>query len=380
MSHRKMTPRGQMSSSANSGPAIMMLPPHIRATFMPNPPLKHIPPTKLKRRQPLTGVSQFLVQFERTPAPTRRDNPTPRQLKEAKLKIKRREHELLLEPQIEAYRKSQKESGGEYEGMSCYNTLFVGRLAYEVTERKLLREMEVFGPVKDLKLIKDRDGKSRGYAFVEYDHEEDMKRAFRAADAMRIEGREIVVDVERGHTVPNWLPRRLGGGLGGTRCDYTCMTILCDADFARTHSSRCPCRLGGKDKNVTFPGRFDPSRPEASRPPPMGLGPPGPMGRGRGVPPPSYGYEGPGRPLHNDRFGEPPPSYGGPPPYGRGRGVGDRYGGPPRGREIGDRYGGPPPGRDWDRGHRPPPVDYERSDRKRYRSRSPERGQSRRRY
>ena len=115
--------------------------------------------------------------------------------------------------------------------MNCYNTLFVGRLAYEVTERKLLREFEAFGPVKDVKLImkkvveKDEDGnevlkeseKSTGYAFVEYENEDDMKRAYRGADGMRVEGREIVVDVERGHTVPNWLPRRFGGGLGGTR-------------------------------------------------------------------------------------------------------------------------------------------------------------------
>ena len=51
----------------------------------------------------------------------------------------------------------------------------------------------------------------------EYEHEEDMKRAYRAVDGMKIENREVVVDVERGHTVPDWLPRRLGGGLGGTR-------------------------------------------------------------------------------------------------------------------------------------------------------------------
>lgn len=242
-----------MSASANSGPAIMMLPPHIRATFMPNPPLKHIPPTKLKRRQPVIGVSQFLVQFERTPAPTRTENPTPKQLKEAKLKKQKKEHELLLEPQIETYRKGQKESGGEYEGMNCYNTLFVGRLAYEVTERKLLREMETYGPVKDLKLVKDKDGKSRGYAFVEYEHEEDMKRAFRAADAMRIEGREIVVDVERGHTVPNWLPRRLGGGLGGTRYVDTCTTILCDADFGENSFFDMPKQAWWQGQERHFP-------------------------------------------------------------------------------------------------------------------------------
>lgn len=27
----------------------------------------------------------------------------------------------------------------------------------------------------------------------------------------------MLVDVERGRTVPNWRPRRLGGGLGSTR-------------------------------------------------------------------------------------------------------------------------------------------------------------------
>ena len=217
MSQRKMTPKGQMSRSSNSGPAIMMMPPHIRATFMPNPPLKHIPPTTSKRRQQWNGLSQCVVQFERTPPPPREQKPAPKQLKEAKMKQKQEDHEKQLAPKIEEYRKDQRDSGGECEGMNCYNTLFVGRLAYEVTERKLLREMETYGPVKDLKLIKDKEGKSRGYAFVEYEHEEDMKRAFRAADGMRIEGREIVVDVERGHTVPNWLPRRLGGGLGGTR-------------------------------------------------------------------------------------------------------------------------------------------------------------------
>ena len=75
-----------------------------------------------------------------------------------------------------------------------------------------------------------------------------MKRAYRGADGMRIESREIVVDVERGHTVPNWLPRCLGGGLGGTR-------------------------VGGKDVNVTAPGRFDPSRlPLGHNDPPVGGG------------------------------------------------------------------------------------------------------------
>lgn len=34
---------------------------------------------------------------------------------------------------------------------------------------------------------------------------------------MKIDGRRVVVDYERGRTQKNWLPRRLGGGKGHTR-------------------------------------------------------------------------------------------------------------------------------------------------------------------
>ena len=221
-----MTPRGQVSRGANSGPAIMLMPPHIRATFMPAPPLKPLPIPKNKRKKAWTGVAQYLNLFEKGPAPPRVEGPIPKKLKKEKQEQKRKEQEENLKPKIEDYRGEQQQCGGEYGGMNCYNTLFVGRLAYEVTERKLLREMESYGPIKDIKIVKNRDGKSRGYAFIEYEHEEDMKRAYRAADGIRIEGREIVADVERGHTVPTWLPRRLGGGLGGTRYVFNVTSVL----------------------------------------------------------------------------------------------------------------------------------------------------------
>ena len=34
---------------------------------------------------------------------------------------------------------------------------------------------------------------------------------------MKIEGKRVLVDIERGRTVPTFRPRRLGGGLGSTR-------------------------------------------------------------------------------------------------------------------------------------------------------------------
>lgn len=41
--------------------------------------------------------------------------------------------------------------------------------------------------------------------------------AYKQADGRKIDNRRVLVDVERGRTVPNWRPRRLGGGLGNTR-------------------------------------------------------------------------------------------------------------------------------------------------------------------
>ncbi|GFN87306.1 hypothetical protein PoB_001381200 [Plakobranchus ocellatus] len=46
---------------------------------------------------------------------------------------------------------------------------------YDTSESKLRREFEVYGPVKKICLINDRNtGKPRGYAFIEYEHERDM--------------------------------------------------------------------------------------------------------------------------------------------------------------------------------------------------------------
>ena len=399
---RAMTPKGQMSGNG-SGPAIMMMPPHIRATFMPPPPLKHLPPfkrhvlmsdnyvtdeddndneqkdtikkeegeennnkvgpsgiakiptsfPKLKRGAGLSGVSSFLHHFERTSPPPRTINPTPNSIKDDKIKAKKDDNEAKLAPLIEAYRKEQKDCSGEFtNGMNCYNTLFVGRLAYEVTERKLLREMETYGPIKDLKLITNKKtGESRGYAFVEYENEEDMKRAFRGADGMRIEGRPIVVDVERGHTVPNWLPRKFGGGLGGKNMTYGVGRAASNPGNAQQMNSMGPpMGMGGVPPPPMGGGGYGgPPQMHGGRggpPPMMGRGGPPPMMMGRGGPP--MGFNDRGRDGYGDRSGG--GGYNGPPPpgYGGDRGRSYGYGGDSRGGYR-DNNRGPPQGSYGDR-------------------------------
>lgn len=66
-------------------------------------------------------------------------------------------------------------------------------------------------------VLDKRTGQSRGYAFVEFRSEKDMRYAYKHGDRIKIDGRKILVDVERGRTVEGWRPRRFGGGLGETR-------------------------------------------------------------------------------------------------------------------------------------------------------------------
>ena len=108
----------------------------------------------------------------------------------------------------------------------------MGRLPYTVTEEELRKEFQRYGPLKSIQIVHDTQGKPRGYAFIEFERERDMKTAYTKADGIRLPGHSmrIVVDVERGRTVKGWLPRRLGGGLGRTR-------------------------VGGKEVNQRFSGR-----------------------------------------------------------------------------------------------------------------------------
>jgi len=114
-----------------------------------------------------------------------------------------------------------------------FKTLFIGRVNFYSSESKMRREFEQYGTIKNIVVPTDvNSGKPRGYAFIEYESERDMHSAYKKADGMKIDGRRVLVDVERARTVKGWLPRRLGGGLGGTR-------------------------RGGNDVNVRHSGRED---------------------------------------------------------------------------------------------------------------------------
>jgi RNA recognition motif-containing protein len=98
-----------------------------------------------------------------------------------------------------------------------YKTLFLHNMDYKTDEKKIKREFEMYGPIKKVTVIRDNKEKSRGYAFVEYEHKSDFKNAYKKSDKKRIDDSRVSVDYERGRTEKNWKPRRLGGGKGESR-------------------------------------------------------------------------------------------------------------------------------------------------------------------
>nr|XP_054757617.1 U11/U12 small nuclear ribonucleoprotein 35 kDa protein-like [Lytechinus pictus] len=97
-------------------------------------------------------------------------------------------------------------------------TLFVARLNPETTEKTLEKTFSKYGDLKQVNLIRDAvTGFSKQYAFIEFEDERAARRARAEADQSVIEEHIIFVDWECEHTLDGWIPRRLGGGLGGKK-------------------------------------------------------------------------------------------------------------------------------------------------------------------
>eukprot|EP00752_Nemacystus_decipiens_P014385 g12795.t1 len=187
--------------------------------FAPPPPLE-FKKSVCKRKPPeIQGIAAMLKGkdgesiFEKGTPPPPEKFETPRQRHARIAAAKKKADEEGLKAKIATWNpKEDKKAKGD-----AYKTLFIAKISYDTTEKKLRREFEQYGPISSLRMVQDDEGKPRGYAFVEYENEDDMRIAYKRGDGRKIDGRRVIVDVERGRTVRNWLPRRFGGGLGDSR-------------------------------------------------------------------------------------------------------------------------------------------------------------------
>jgi len=86
--------------------------------------------------------------------------------------------------------------------------LYVGNLAYSTTDADLQTLFAQAGAVKSAAVIMDKmSGRSKGFAFVEMENEQDMQNAISMFNGKEFQGRPLTVNIAR--------PREERGGFGG---------------------------------------------------------------------------------------------------------------------------------------------------------------------
>jgi RNA recognition motif-containing protein len=88
--------------------------------------------------------------------------------------------------------------------------LYVGNLAYSMTDSDLQNLFEQYGAVQSAQVIMDRDtGRSKGFGFVEMGTTEEGQAAIQALNDQEVNGRKLTVNEAR--------PREERSGGGGGR-------------------------------------------------------------------------------------------------------------------------------------------------------------------
>ncbi|GMM38217.1 U1 snRNP complex subunit [Saccharomycopsis crataegensis] len=191
-------------------------PPKIAKLFRPKPPLRYLPPNDIapENRQNvyIDGISGLLPSVKDYMAIEYTPSESVQQKQQAE---KRAKQQIKRAKLAEDLQKWNPEDDPQIRG-NPYRTLFVGRLSYNVTEVDLQKEFSTYGAIERVRVVRDKEtNKSKGYGFILFERESELNQACKSADGKVIDGRACIVDVERGRTVKNWKPRRLGGGVGG---------------------------------------------------------------------------------------------------------------------------------------------------------------------
>ena len=88
--------------------------------------------------------------------------------------------------------------------------LYVGNLAYGVSDGDLQQLFEAYGTVQSVQVIMDRDtGRSKGFGFVEMGSDQEAQAAIAALNGKEVDGRSLTVNEARS--------KEGGGGSGGGR-------------------------------------------------------------------------------------------------------------------------------------------------------------------
>ena len=94
--------------------------------------------------------------------------------------------------------------------------IFVGNLSFSATEEAVRSLFERYGAVNSARIMTDRDtGRSRGFAFVEMENEQEADNAISALNGYQMDGRALNVNEARPKPERGFGGGGAGRGFGG---------------------------------------------------------------------------------------------------------------------------------------------------------------------
>ena len=199
------------------------LPPHINILFRARPPLPFLKKKIKSISRSYSGVfdngncSNILDLFEKDNNNNKLIIEESKYIKKLKnIIIKNENNKQLNKERIKKWNpKNNSNATGD-----PYKTLFVYRLDKNADEKTLKKDFEQnYGRIKKVRIVKDNKGNNRGYAFLEFAHSSDLKAVLKDKKNhhIKLNGKSVYCDYERGRTDKHFIPRKFGGDLGNAR-------------------------------------------------------------------------------------------------------------------------------------------------------------------
>ncbi|KZS92356.1 hypothetical protein SISNIDRAFT_412630 [Sistotremastrum niveocremeum HHB9708] len=167
-----------------------LLPPNLLKLFAPRAPLPYVRPVDrdISRVTPksVSGVADILARIKeentvgliaagKDVAMEEGEEPALTLAEETKREIRREERRKRKENEFKVAKETYKPSEDPEAVGDPYKTLFIGRLSKLATESDLRREFEGHGVIERVRIVRDKKGRPRGYAFIVFEREREMK-------------------------------------------------------------------------------------------------------------------------------------------------------------------------------------------------------------
>ncbi|KAF9523537.1 hypothetical protein CPB83DRAFT_775312 [Crepidotus variabilis] len=171
-------------------PGTHLLPPNLLKLFTPRPPLPYTRPVDRDidriRSKNVTGVGSILAQLREANTESlitagmaesmeEGEEPVFTHAEETKRQLHREERKAKKAEEFRIAKETYKPADDPEAVGDPYKTLFISRLHKTATETDLRREFEAYGTIERVRIVRDKKNRSRGYAFVVYERERDMK-------------------------------------------------------------------------------------------------------------------------------------------------------------------------------------------------------------